>query len=481
MKPVLITLSIFVIVLPIIACGSENGSSAGPDADSDLNITAADAGTQKFAVSIQGDDVGYMKLEINEHGTDSLLITQTISWNMILMGTRRDIEMSMTAVSDLEFNLGRMEMLMSDGSADITIRAFRQDSLLISEIGTAGRVIENSTVIEGDYLPVLTDLACASMEWAEGQERSFQSFDPASGIILSSTAVCEGFEEVSLLGDTVNSARLRLSQMGTRNTVWVFEGQIIREYEEGLGMDMTRVPPEQGGDIVATRDLYEVFAVSSTPISNPRSTEPRTFVLQGDIDWSQFNLNIPPVQTSAGCTVTVSNGIPLQIAQFPPSIPGELIEYTLPEAMIQCHDSVIASTAASLTEGSADSWEAARRIASFVDTSVENSPTVSLPSAVDVMENLRGDCNEHTILTVALARAAGLPARICAGVVYLNGSFGYHAWPMIWTGEWVSMDPTFSQYVADGTHIILAVGDLESQYVVNSAIGRLSIIELEKD
>jgi len=481
MKPVLITLLIFIIVLPVVACGSGGGNRENGNPGSDLNVTAADAGTQKFAVSIQGDDVGYMQLDIDDLGTDSLLITQTISWNMILMGNRRDIEMTMTAVSDREYNLGRMEMQMSDGSATITIRAWRQDSLLISEIGTAGRVIENSTVIEGDYLPVLADLACASMEWTEGQERTFQSFDPASGIILSSTAVCSGFEEVSLLGDTVNAARLRLEQMGTRNTIWVFEGQIIREYEEGLGMDMTRVPPEQGGDIVATRDLYEVFAVSSTPISNPRSTEPRTFVLLGEIDWSLFDLNVPPTQTAAGCTVTVSNGIPVRIAQFPPSIPVELIEYTLPEAMIQCDDSVITSTATGLTDGSADSWEAARRIASFVDTSVENSPTVSLPSAVDVMDNLRGDCNEHTILTVALARAVGLPARICAGIVYLNGSFGYHAWPMIWVGEWVAMDPTFSQYVADGTHIILATGNLESQYVVNSAIGRLSIIELEKD
>ncbi|RKZ08315.1 hypothetical protein DRQ25_09405 [Candidatus Fermentibacteria bacterium] len=481
MKPVLIALWILVILIPVVACGSSDGTSESGSRGSDLSVTATDAGTQKFAVSIQGDDVGYMQLDIADHGTDSLLITQTISWNMILMGNRRDIEMTMIAVTDREYDLGRMEMQMSDGSATITIKAWRQDSLLISEIGTAGRTIENSTVIEGDYLPVLADLACASMEWTEGQERTFKSFDPASGMILSSTAECEGFEEVSLLGDTVNAARLRLSQMGTRNTVWVFEGQIIREFEEGLGMDMTRVPPSQGGDIVATRDLYEVFAVSSTPISNPRSTEPRTFVLQGEIDWSLFHLNIPPIQTAIGCTVTVCNGVPDRIVQFPPLIPEELIEYTLPEPMIQCNDPVIAQAAADLTEGSADSWEAARRIASFVDTSVENSPTVSLPSAVDVMENLRGDCNEHTILTVALARAAGLPARICAGIVYLNGSFGYHAWPMIWTGEWVAMDPTFSQYIADGTHIILATGDLESQYVVNSAIGRLSIIELEKD
>jgi len=478
MRPGLIVFIVFIAVFQLAAggCGADEGSGN----DAEIDVSAADPGIQKFAVSIQGDDVGYMQLEINDHGTDSLLIIQSISWNMILMGNRRDIEMTMTAVSDREYNLGQLEMQMSDGSADITIRAVRRDSILITEIGTAGRVIENSTIIDGDYLPVLADLACASMEWTEGQERTFQSFDPASGMILTSSAVCEGFEEVSLLGDTVMAVRLILSQMGTRNTIWVSDGQIIREFEEGLGMDMTRVPPGQGGDIVATRDLYEVFAVPSTPIDDPRSVETRIFVLQGEIDWTLFQLNTPPVQTAVGCTVTVSNAIPDNIVPYPPVLPEELVPYTIPEPMIQSDDPLIIETAVGLTAASGDSWDAARRISSFVDTSVENSPTVSLPSAVDVMENLRGDCNEHTILTVALARAAGLPSRICAGIVYLNGSFGYHAWPIIWVGEWVEMDPTFSQYVADGTHIILATGDLESQYVVNSAIGRLNIIELEK-
>ncbi len=476
MKSGLLVPSVLVLAFTVIAggCGDETREAG-------LSITAADSGIQKFAVSIQGDDVGYMELQIQDKGEDSLLITQTISWNMILMGNRRDIEMTMTAVSDKEYNLGHLDMYMSDGSADISVGATRQDSVLITRIGTAGRDIENSTPIEGDYLPVLADLACASMDWTEGQERTFRSFDPASGMILNSSAVCDGFEDVVLLGDTLNAARILLSQMGTRNTIWVFNGQIIREFEEGLGMDMTRVPPEQGGVVTASRDLYDVFAVSSTPVSNPRAIETRTFVLQGEIDWSQFQLNIPPLQTASGCTVTVENGIPENISPYPPVVPEELAAYTMPEPMIQSNDSVIVEKAAGLTDGSSDSWEAARRISSFVDISVENSPTVSLPSAVDVMENLRGDCNEHTILTVALARAAGLPAKICAGIIYLNGSFGYHAWPMIWVGEWVEMDPTFGQYVADGTHIILATGDLESQYVVNSAIGRLNIVELQRD
>lgn len=447
--------------------------------NSEIDVEAISTNYQKFAVSIMGDDVGYMELNVQELGTDSLLITQSISWNMILMGNQRDIEMIMTAVTDRTYNLGRMEMFMSDGSAEISINAVRRDSLLVTEIGTAGRTIENSTVVPEDYLPILADLACASMEWEVGQERSFQSFDPASGMILSVTAVCIEFENVSLLGDTVNAAKLEISQMGTRNSVWVYRGQIVREYEAGLGMDMTRVPPDQTGDVVATMDLYEVFAVSSTHITNPRSTGTRIFLLEGDIDWTGFQLDIPPVQTASGCTVTVSTGLPDNRLPYPPFIPEELEEFVLPEAMIQSDDSAIIEKALNLTAGSADSWEAARRISSFVDGAVENSPTISLPSAVDVMENLRGDCNEHTILTVALARAAGLPAKICAGIVYLDGSFGYHAWPMIWVGEWVKMDPTFGQYVADATHIILATGDLESQYVVNSAIGRLSVRELE--
>lgn len=469
-----VTTGLMLAVFIAAACGGSGGGG--------MRVSAADSGTQKFAVSIRGDDVGYMQLDIEEYGTDSLLITQTISWNMILMGNRRDIEMSMTAVTDTTFDLGSMEMMMSDGSAEISVTAVRRDSLLVSSIGTAGRVIENSTVIQGDYLPVLADLACASMEWTEGQERTFQSFDPASGAVLSATALCQGFEEVVLLGDTVEAARLRLSQMGTSNLVWVHDGQIVREYEEGLGMEMTRVPPGQGGEIMATMDLYEVFAVSSTPIREPRSVRDRTFVLEGEIDWSLFKLDIPPLQEARGCTVRVSNSAPDRPAGFPrPAVPDSLEPYTLPEPMIQSGDSTINAAAAGVTAGSRDAWEAARRICSFVDTAVENSPTVSLPSAVDVMENLRGDCNEHTILFVAMARAVGLPSRMCAGIVYLDDSFGYHAWPMVWVGDWVAMDPTFGQYLADGTHVILATGDLQSQYVVNSVIGRLSVVELMEE
>ena len=66
---------------------------------------------------------------------------------------------------------------------------------------------------------------------------------------------------------------------------------------------------------------------------------------------------------------------------------------------------------------------------------IEKKPTVSLPSALEVLKTRVGDCNEHTALYVAMARALGIPARIAVGLVYLRGAFYYHAWAEVWLEE----------------------------------------------
>ncbi len=112
---------------------------------------------------------------------------------------------------------------------------------------------------------------------------------------------------------------------------------------------------------------------------------------------------------------------------------------------------------------------------------------VSLPSALDVLRLREGDCNEHTYLYVALARAAGLPSRINVGIIYANGSqlpedmaerqpaFYYHAWPSVFTGEWVDMDPTLGGNLVDAAYVTLALGELEEQMRLLGVFGRLSV------
>ena len=122
-----------------------------------------------------------------------------------------------------------------------------------------------------------------------------------------------------------------------------------------------------------------------------------------------------------------------------------------------------------------DPKAAAQRLTTRVDRMLEKSVTFSVPSALQVLESRQGDCNEHTVLYVAMARALGLPARTAVGLVYLNNSFFYHAWPEVWLGEWVAVDPTFGQYPADAAHIRFVIGGLAQQVEVIRLIGRLNI------
>jgi len=120
-----------------------------------------------------------------------------------------------------------------------------------------------------------------------------------------------------------------------------------------------------------------------------------------------------------------------------------------------------------------------RRVAEELNSGVFNmldkQITFSVPSALQVLETRQGDCNEHTVLYVAMARALGLPARTAVGLVYTNGAFFYHAWPEVWLGEWVAVDPTFGQAPADAAHIRFVIGGLAQQVEIVRLIGNLNI------
>jgi len=106
---------------------------------------------------------------------------------------------------------------------------------------------------------------------------------------------------------------------------------------------------------------------------------------------------------------------------------------------------------------------------------------LSVPSALEVLDTGKGDCNEHTVLFAALGRAAGVPTRIAIGIVWSEQlrSFYYHAWPEVYVGRWIWMDPTFGQPIADATHIKLLSGDIDKWTQLLPYLGQLSVEVLE--
>lgn len=145
------------------------------------------------------------------------------------------------------------------------------------------------------------------------------------------------------------------------------------------------------------------------------------------------------------------------------------------EPLVQSNDPRIQAQARLIAGREHRAGPVAELLTHWVYDNLAKKITISVPSALQVLEDRRGDCNEHTVLYVALARALGLPARTAAGVVYLRGHFYYHAWPEVWLGQWVAVDPTFNQYPADASHLRFVVGGLARQVELLRLIGRLGL------
>ena len=100
---------------------------------------------------------------------------------------------------------------------------------------------------------------------------------------------------------------------------------------------------------------------------------------------------------------------------------------------------------------------------------------LSLPDALSTLDNRMGDCNEHAVLMAALARAAGIPCRIEAGLVHLKGRFYYHAWNLVYVGRWITVDSLFGQMPADVSHIRFTTGTQSQQIDIVGVIGKIQL------
>ena len=150
-------------------------------------------------------------------------------------------------------------------------------------------------------------------------------------------------------------------------------------------------------------------------------------------------------------------------------------------ASVQTHHPKIKKMSRRLVRGTSDPLKAALRINRWVFSNMEKV-MVDSTTALDALNEKRGECQSHTYLYTALARAAGIPTKIVNGLVYSPhyGGFLYHAWPEVYVGEWRALDPTFGQDEVDATHIKLTEGAEENPLQLMGFIGKLEIEILEQ-
>lgn len=151
---------------------------------------------------------------------------------------------------------------------------------------------------------------------------------------------------------------------------------------------------------------------------------------------------------------------------------SELQSFLTSTAYIEADHPKIQAQAVEIIGDEVNSWRAVKKLNKWVYKAItDKSLTGGYNSSLATLESLSGDCTEHTVLLIAMARSVGIPARICSGLVLSGDAFYYHFWPEVYVGTWVQIDPALGQAIADANHIQLGGSTLESDTMVEFTEG----------
>lgn len=293
---------------------------------------------------------------------------------------------------------------------------------------------------------------------------------------------------VGALPDTIRAWKVSTGSEGASGfTGWVDEQGRVVAVTQLLGLQLERRPYEVAFEnwkadalghqtVTADRDIYETSAISAgkTLRHNLRQLVVRlSGVDPGDFDVKGYR------QRLRGDTLTITREAPEALVaayQLPNGARATVMSVFLDaEPLLEVDNPEIVELARRLRGSETDPRVVAERINQWVHDSLVKKITIGVPSALGTLHRRSGDCNEHVQLYVAVARAAGIPARVAAGLAFVDGKFYYHAWPEVWLERWVAVDPTFGQFPADASHLRFTIGGLGRQAELLRLMGTLQI------
>ena len=269
---------------------------------------------------------------------------------------------------------------------------------------------------------------------------------------------------------------------GAHTTSWVTDtGEVVRE-ESPLGLMTVRETPEraQGLGRAGPRAGGPARVSAVVPAMRQRIDEPRDVRrLRLRLDGADCRPRSPRRRPDASTVDIVEIRDP-QTLQAGPRRSGHRALSCRPSRSSKATRPRSSPRPSVAVSGVTGARARAERLTRYVNALLDKKPTVSLPSAREVLRTKVGDCNEHTALYVAMARVArhsGADRRRPRVYVRQAPSTTTRGPRCTWTrrgrGLWLPVDPTLNQFPADATHLRLARGGLDKQAAILPLIGRL--------
>ena len=467
-------------------------------------IARADSGTVEWwsGIYIGGEKVGYSYTSRSSEGDTLFRVAGTQLLRLTTLGHSQVINLRSEATlnSDLSLRSFSFAMNTDDAVSSLTAPSRRRSpqgtsfevqggvdgSRLKVGIRQGGDLDRREQVIPLNgpiYVDAGLGLLLGQGGFEVGETLIVPTFDPATLGTITTEIRVAALDSIDMDGERIAAYRLETEYFGFTVRVWVNEdGEELRG-EVPLGaitMTTERESREralnEGWDESTALDLVNLAAIPAgvMKISGARQVDSMEVRLSG-IDPGEFDLTFGRQELIEQIVVVRKEDLEgLEDFELPSTDRANRY-YLGSTPIVQAEHPAISRHARRIRATNPGARGFAEELVHWVFNYLEKVPTAGVPTAIEVLARRQGDCNEHTVLYTAIARAAGLPALMNAGVVYLDGQFYYHAWPSVWLGQWVAVDPTFGQFPADATHISFVRGGLERYVELMKVIGRLNI------
>lgn len=431
--------------------------------------------------------VGYLSFTITKAELDGIhgyKIESSIRNQLTVLGAELTQIVNTVLFTDDEYNPLREEFSMSSGGKTTTVSAkFTGDHIDCVVSAGSGATTRSIPIPEGANLVGDAMFAILEPNPEVGRQYDLYYFNPITLTVEDLKVKIERKERLTVRGKHYDTVVMRnITPMGEM-TLWQdSEGGVVK-VNAIMGISMIRETKEQA--IAGLNGGGEDFAVrtrvrANKPIASPGSIKVLDLVMTGlddpkmaIVDSRQKSRPLAKPDGAIHFRITADESVPTRPLNRPVRKP-ELAEYLAATPYVDHEEASVREQADQIVGSEKNSYAACSKIRSWLHSNMQVRADIGITrSASDVLKSRMGVCRDYAILFAALARAAGIPAKVVSGLVYLNDGFYYHAWVECYTGKWTPFDATRSTDFVDATHIKLAEGDATSMFALAKVIGSL--------
>jgi hypothetical protein len=406
-------------------------------------------------------------------------IIESVFMQINTMGMVQDIRFKTEGNFHYDLTLSSFDFELQSSLFHFKARGVLSGNILTLYTGTPGSGQKIDLPLEKDAHLSIGILEAMNVENLKpGDIRTFHVFDPATTSQRPVKVVVLAEETIPIMGRQEKAKKVSIDFMGVPQFAWIGKDGTILKEEGSLGIKLEQVTKDEALNQLTLSpgaDLTEIVSLPANKVFHDVNQLKELKLKLEGIDTGDLFLNVGR-QSLHDKILTIRRE---SISNLPSRRSGEKMfadgkTYLESTPLIQADHPEIQAKVREIVSPEDPDLVKANKLVKWVNKKIQKRPVLSVPNALETLHNRVGDCNEHAVLLAALARAAGIPAQVEAGLVYQKGRFYYHAWNVLYLGTWITADAVMGQLPADVTHIRF-VRSTERQIDLIRIIGRVKL------